>query len=150
MAELGPANLGSMLRSRRREGHLSLRDLADNIDVSVNTLSRVERGHVPDLKNFRRIVEWLEVPGERFLESGEMTSTPRLIAHHLQADHRLSREAAARIAQLVDEMYQQLVVDQPILSIHLRSAQTFTPPAGALLADMLGEMRARLQASMDG
>jgi transcriptional regulator with XRE-family HTH domain len=141
------ANLGAILRARRREKHLSLRDLADQTGVSLNTLSRVERGHVPDLKNFRLIVEWLELPAERFLEPAGEASTPEVIARHLRADRRLPQDAAAKIAEFVEDMYHKLIGEQPTLSLHLRSAKTFTPGAGALLAEILSEMRSNLQAS---
>src|SRR4051794_25105283 len=140
------SNLGAMLRARRRERGLSLRDLADQTGVSFNTLSRVERGHVPDLKNFQRIVDWLGVPAERFLESEDLSaSTPRTIARHLQADRNLSDEAATQIAALVEEMYGNLATPLPPVSVHLRAAKTFTPASGALLAEILGEMQTRLQ-----
>jgi transcriptional regulator with XRE-family HTH domain len=148
MPEPDIAKLGAILRARRREKHLSLRDLADQTGVSLNTLSRVERGHVPDLRNFRLIVEWLELPAERFLESGDEASTPEVIARHLRADRRLPQEAATKIAQLVEEMYHKLIGEQPTLSLHLRSAKTFTPGAGALLAEILSEMESNLRASL--
>jgi transcriptional regulator with XRE-family HTH domain len=142
------ANLGPILRATRREKHLSLRDLADQTGVSVNTLSRVERGHVPDLRNFRLIIEWLGLPAERFLDAAADSSTPEVIARHLRADRRLPQEAATKIAELVEEMYHQLIGEQPALSLHLRSAKTFTPGAGALLAEILGEMQSNLEASL--
>jgi transcriptional regulator with XRE-family HTH domain len=148
MAEPEIANLGAILRARRREKHLSLRDLADQTGVSLNTLSRVERGHVPDLRNFRLIIDWLELPAERFLEGAGESSTPEVIARHLRADHRLPQDAAAKIAQLVEEMYHELIGKQRTLSLHLRSAKTFTPRAASLLAEMLGEMQANVQASI--
>jgi transcriptional regulator with XRE-family HTH domain len=148
MPEPGISNLGAILKARRREKHLSLRDLADQTGVSLNTLSRVERGHVPDLKNFQLILAWLEVPAERFLErAGEAASTPEVIARHLRADRRLPEDAATKIAELVEEMYHKLIGEQPTLSLHLRSAKTFTPGAGALLGEILGEMQSNLQAS---
>ena len=111
-----------------------------------NTLSRVERGDVPDLKNFRRIVDWLELPAERFLEGAGEASTPEVIACHLRADRRLPAEAAHKIMQMVEEMYHNLIDEQPTLSLHLRSAKTFTPGASTLLADILSEMQSKLQA----
>jgi transcriptional regulator with XRE-family HTH domain len=142
------ATLGAILRARRREKHLSLRDLADQTGVSLNTLSRVENGHVPDLKNFQLILDWLEMPAERFLEPPGQASTPEVIARHLRADQRLPHDAATKIAELVEEMYHKLVGEQPTLSLHLRSAKTFTPGASALLAEILSDMETNLQASL--
>lgn len=147
MADHEIANLGAILRARRREKQLSLRDLHELTGVAVNTLSRVERGDVPDLKNFRLIVEWLDLPAERFLEGAGEASTPEIIARHLRADRRLPAEAARKIVEMVEAMYHQLVAEQPLLSLHLRSAKTFTPGASTLLADILGEMQSNLQAS---
>jgi transcriptional regulator with XRE-family HTH domain len=139
------ADLGAALRRRRRERRLSLRDLADETGVSFNTLSRVERGHIPDLTNFQRIVDWLGMPPETFLDvSGKQPSTTSVIARHLMADRRLSPEAAAKIAGIVEEMYGALALQQPVVAVHLRSAKTFTPSAGGMLADILGEMQQTL------
>jgi transcriptional regulator with XRE-family HTH domain len=138
------SNLGAILKARRREKRLSLRDLADETGVSFNTLSRVERGHVPDLKTFQRIVDWLEMPAETFLDADDATTTPRTIARHLLADRRLSPEAAHRIAAIVEEMYDSLTGERPAVAVHLRSAKTFTPRAGALLAEVLDDMQSTL------
>lgn len=146
MADREIANLGAILRATRREKHLSLRDLHELTGVSVNTLSRVENGHVPDLKNFRRIVDWLELPAERFLEGAGEASTPEVIARHLRADRRLPDAAARQIVEMVEEMYHKLIGEQPSLSLHLRSAKTFTPGASTLLAEILSEIQSNLQA----
>jgi transcriptional regulator with XRE-family HTH domain len=139
------AKLGATLRSKRRAKRLTLRALSDEIGVSFNALSRVERGHVPDLKNFNRIVQWLELPSEHFLApASEDSRTPQVIARHLRSDTRLSEAAAAKIASLVEEMYWQLVNPTPQLTVHLRSAQTFTPAAGAQLAEILADMQSAL------
>jgi transcriptional regulator with XRE-family HTH domain len=142
--EPGIARLGEMLKERRRRKRLSLRDLADQIGVSFNTLSRVERGHVPDLRTLRPIADWLGVPVEMFIEQSGDASTPEVIARHLSSDQRLSPEAAASIAEMVDEMYHRLLGEQLSVAVHLRSARTFTPSAGAALADILREMQSTL------
>lgn len=137
--------LGAMLRARRRARHLSLRDLAAEIGVSFNTLSRVERGHVPDIKNFQRIVEWLEMPTEAFLDpAAETLSTPEVILRHLRSDPRLTGRAVDEIAELLESTYHRLVNEQPRVAIHLRSAKTFTPAAGALLSEILTDIRSSL------
>jgi transcriptional regulator with XRE-family HTH domain len=138
------SQLGVRLKARRREKRLSLRDLADQTGVSFNTLSRVERGHVPDLKNFQRIVDWLELPPETFFAPDDATaSTPQSIARHLLADKRLSEVAASKIAEVVNEMYGKLA-KEPLLAAHLRSAKTFTPEAGAKLAEVLADIQASI------
>lgn len=135
-------DLASALLARRRARRLSLRDLAAEIGVSFNTLSRVERGHVPDLQNYRRIAAWLEIPTESLLDPA--ASTPDVIARHLRADGSLSAVAAETIASLVEEMYVKLTQEQPRMACHLRSAQTFTPQAGELLAEILSDMQDQL------
>ena len=138
------SQLGARLKARRRAKRLSLRDLADQTGVSFNTLSRVERGHVPDLKNFQRIVDWLEIPPETFFAPDEpASSTPQSIARHLLADKRLSEDAASKIAEVVNEMYGKLA-KEPLLAAHLRSAKTFTPEASAKLAEVLADIQASI------
>lgn len=144
MSDPGTTKLGAALKARRRAKRLTLRDLSDEIGVSFNTLSRVERGHVPDLRNFQRIVDWLEMPAETFTHGD--VSTPEIIARHLRSDRRLSEDAASKIFAMVDEMYRKLAGERPALAIHLRSAKTFTPPAGALLAEILDDFQSTLLA----
>jgi transcriptional regulator with XRE-family HTH domain len=140
--------LGAILKARRRAKRLSLRDLSAEIGVSLNTLSRVERGHVPDLKNFQRIVDWLDLPAETFLEQPtEAATTPEIIVRHLRSDPRLSGRAVDQIAELVETMYHRLVSEQPKVAIHLRSAKTFTPAAGALLSEILTDIQSGLLSS---
>lgn len=142
--------LGATLKARRRAKRLSLRDLAAETGVSLNTLSRVERGHVPDLKNFQRIVDWLEMPAEAFLDvEDQPTSTPEIIARHLRSDPRLSGQAVEQLAELVETMYHRLIGEQPTVAIHLRSAKTFTPAAGALLSEILSDMQTALLSSRE-
>lgn len=136
--------LGIRLKAERRKRRLSLRDLADETGISVNTLSRVERGYLPDLKNYQKITDWLGLPADTFLDSSEGQNpldTPDVIARHLHSDTRLGPAAAAKIAGMVQDMYRSLAAERPAVAVHLRSAKTFTPEAGTLLARMLTEMQ---------
>lgn len=122
-----------------------MRDLADEIDISFNTLSRVERGHLPELKNYERIVKWLGAPGQSLFEvPGQEPSTPELIAKHLYTDSRLDAEAASKIMALLHDMYAALAMPKPAFAVHLRSSQTFLPEAGNLLATALEDMHTAL------
>lgn len=140
------ARLGRVLRARRRSLKLSLRELAQQTGVSLNTLSRVERGHVPDLRNFQKIIDWLELPASTFLEQVPHDTT-ELIAMQLRADRRLSSQAASEISHQVESMYQSRATELRPIAAHLRSARLFSPAAGALLAEILAEMEASLRAT---
>lgn len=127
---------------------MSLRDVEAETGVSFNTLSRIERGFVPDLRNYERVVQWLGLPGGAFLGgagAAASANTPTAIAKHLFADKRLSASDAGAIAELVNEMYEQLAVESPALTVHLRSAQTFRKEAGNLLAGILYDMQNALE-----
>jgi len=141
--------LGAMLKAERRSRRLSLRDVSDETGVSINTLSRVERGHLPDLKNYQRLVDWLGVPADTFLESTQPESpagTLDLVARHFRTDQSLTPEAAEKLTSMVQDMYGKLASERPRLAVHMRSAKTFTPAAGALLADILSGMQTALEA----
>lgn len=146
MAASEGSPLAKALRDERKRQRLSLRDLSDLIGVSSNTLSRVERGFLPDLKNFDAINRWLSEPATAILPTEEPPDTKDIIAKHLFADTRLERSAAAQIADIVQELYDRLAAPQPLLKVHLRSAQTFKPAVGPLLASALSEMFTKLEA----
>lgn len=144
----GPSQpaLGDALRTERRRRRMSLRDLADEIGVSFNTLSRVERGHLPDLTNYNRIVNWLSAPGLALFGNDEdqTSSTPALVAKHLYTDPRLKPEQANQMMALIQDMYDKLAAPRPAFAVHLRSGQTFLPEVGNLLASALEDMHTAL------
>jgi transcriptional regulator with XRE-family HTH domain len=146
-----PVDIGQLqelvLSERKRRG-LSLRGAAAQADVPFNTLARVEKGHLPDLANFRRIVEWLGLPPERFFQPTRVRTedTPEVIAHHLARDPNLSTAAAEKIAGLVRELYASLAMADRSVRVHLRAASTFTPEAANLLGDLLDEIQRKLTA----
>jgi transcriptional regulator with XRE-family HTH domain len=148
MSDPHTPELSGALKAERRKRRLSLREVSYETGVSVNTLSRIERGYLPDLKNYQRIVDWLGVPADTFLKVGKperSTGTLDLVAQHFRADSGLTPEAAEKLTALVQDMYSRLVSERPRLAAHMRSAQTFTPAAGGLLADILSDMQAALE-----
>ena len=78
----------------------------------------------------------------------DLTVTPEVIARHLRANPLLSDEAAVRISEIVEEMYHELAGSRRPLTVHLRSAKTFTLAVGALLAEILHEIHAELAGTM--
>src|SRR4051794_7215346 len=55
------ALVSERLRRARKRQNLSLRQVADAINVSPSTLSRVERGAQPDLETMNKLITWLEL-----------------------------------------------------------------------------------------
>jgi transcriptional regulator with XRE-family HTH domain len=113
--------LGRAIRRRRDEHGLSLRDVADQTNVSASTLSRIENGTgKPDADNIARLTAWLDMPLQRILsggreESGEAKaviyypheSTPEIVEAHLRADRNLTAETADALSELFRVAYSQ-------------------------------------------
>jgi transcriptional regulator with XRE-family HTH domain len=141
--------LGRLVHAERlKRGRLSLRAAAEQAEVPFNTLARVERGHLPDLANFRRIVDWLGLPPERFFQPPRVRTenTPELIAHHLSRDPNLTDAAAERIAGLVRELYASFAGADRRMRVHLRASVTFKPEAARKLSSLLEQMQQKLEA----
>jgi transcriptional regulator with XRE-family HTH domain len=139
--------LGRLVKAEReRRGRLSLRAAAEQAEVPFNTLARVEKGDLPDLANFRRIVHWLGLPPERFFQPPQIRTenTPEVIAHHLARDPNLTDVAAEKIAGLVRELYTNLAATDHGMRVHLRAAATFSPEASRKLAELLEQMQRKL------
>ena len=60
----------------RKRGSMGIRAAAAEIGISPATLSRIERGHVPDVKTLAKICDWLGV------EPGRYLGTPEIIKNH--------------------------------------------------------------------
>lgn len=100
MPRLTPEALGLKLSEKR--GDRGVREVAKEIGTSPATLSRVERGHLPDLETFGKICRWLNVdPGEVL---GTRPESPRPIASaqtHFRKDHAVDPKTAAALGDLI-------------------------------------------------
>ena len=54
----------------RKRGSMGIRAAAKEIGISPTTLSRVERGHVPDLKTLDKVCEWIGADLTKFTGIG--------------------------------------------------------------------------------
>lgn len=118
---INTAELGRAIRRRREELALSLRDVADQTNVSASTLSRIENGTgKPDADNIARLTSWLDVPLQRILNAGREDtedakaviyfpheSTPEIVEAHLRADRNLTPETADALSELFRVAYSQ-------------------------------------------
>ncbi len=152
VGKLDLSDLGRLVLTERTRRGMSLREAALAIGIPFNTLARVEKGHVPDLPKFKRLVEWCGADIKQFFEIQEKaTATTDVIAEHLRADRNLPPEAAERIAGIVEDLYQALARPQEIAAAHLRASKTFRPDAARALGSLLSYMNeALMEELIDG
>ena len=146
------SDLGRLVLDERGRRGMSLREAALTTGIPFNTLARVEKGHVPDLPKFKRLVEWCGADIRQFFEIREKTTaTSDVIAEHLRADRNLPPEAAERIAGIVGDLYQALARPQGVAAVHLRAAKTFRPDAAHALGALLSDLnQALMEEAADG
>lgn len=114
--------LGRAIRRKREDLGLSLRDVANETQVSASTLSRIENGTgKPDADNIARLTSWLNMPMERVMgnraAAGDdaaqavvyfpQEATPDIVEAHLRADRNLTPETAKALSELFRVAYQQ-------------------------------------------
>ena len=62
--------LGRLLA--RRRGNMGVRAAAREIGISPSTLSRIEKGHVPDVGTLGKVCDWLGEETSRFTGVGNL------------------------------------------------------------------------------
>ena len=102
------------LLARKRAGR-TLRVLAGEIgEVSASTLSRIEKGNVPDLDTFVRICRWLGCSPQDFLSDSSppsptlQTPTHDVVCAHLRADRTLPPETARALVTMIQLAYRDI------------------------------------------
>jgi transcriptional regulator with XRE-family HTH domain len=92
--------LGRQLIEKRAA--MGIRAAAAEIGVSPATLSRVERGYLPDLTTFAKICTWLKVdPAEVLGVSTERPAQQPRVSVHFRKDTTMTPAAAQALAQMV-------------------------------------------------
>jgi len=92
--------LGPKLREKR--GDRGIRDVAAEIGTSPATLSRIERGFLPDLETFSKVCKWLGIDAGEVLQIKSADPTNgRSAAVHFKKDHAISPSTAQALAQLI-------------------------------------------------
>lgn len=101
--------LSGMIKETR--GNRGLREVADEIGgISFTTLSRIEKGKVPDVETFVKICRWLNVPADTFIlsekDSVSQVSTEQNIVAHLRAERELDKETVNMLIKVINLAYQ--------------------------------------------
>lgn len=114
-SQLAVKQLAALVKAKR--GKKGLREAAKEIgDISPSTLSRIEKGKMPDLDTFIQLCNWLEISPDEFFQTEtkdepltmpvtSSMSTPEIIEAHLRADRELDPESAEALANMVKATY---------------------------------------------
>src|SRR6266481_1139671 len=97
--------LGRLVRRKRQKEQLSLRELADLIELKIPTLSRIERGASKDLESATLLAlskwlgkDWNELREQKprpVVRGGKtLEQTPDIVDVYLRADKNLNRDTA--------------------------------------------------------
>ena len=93
-------NLGRLVLEKR--GNRGIRAVAKEIGISHATLSRVERGHLPDLENYQKICNWLGINVPTTHMSKQPTTTSKAsLSVHFRREKTITPESAQALAQLI-------------------------------------------------
>jgi transcriptional regulator with XRE-family HTH domain len=99
MAKITLQTLGRKIIDKR--GEKGIRETAKTIGISHGTLSRLERGHLPDLETFAKVCKWLRIdPAEVLGVSPQIRSAPSA-AVHCRKDQVLAPATAQALAHLI-------------------------------------------------
>ncbi len=99
MSEISMDELARQVKEKRASK--GIRETAKIIDVSPATLSRVEKGNVPDLDTFRKICLWLEVDPGAMLGCAPEPSGKPAVRVHFKKDRELSVTTATALAEMI-------------------------------------------------
>ena len=109
------ADLGRLVQRRRKVRALSLRDVEEQLEgaITASSLSRIERGAIPDSKNVPVLARWLQVPLDAIGWPGESRAsqeraTPDVVEVHLRADRNLNPEAAEVLSTMFRHLYESV------------------------------------------
>src|SRR5438552_18055373 len=94
-----------LIKAKRRENQLGVREAAAESGLSAATLSRLERGvspNLPDAGTLTKLASWLGVSLNELLTTGNRppkgkapeTTIPEVVEVHLRADKNLSSATA--------------------------------------------------------
>jgi len=115
------ARISALIKAKRREDGIGLRDAAEVSGVSASTLSRLERGAataLPDSGTLAKLANWLGLTLSSLLSDKEKTkaepqlTTPEVVEVHLRADKELSPETAKALAQMFKTLYDHCLQTQ--------------------------------------
>jgi transcriptional regulator with XRE-family HTH domain len=103
--------LGRRLHAQRASR--GVREVASEIGVSPATLSRVERGFLPDVETFSKICRWLGVDSGEVLGLKPAVRPDVPLAVHFRKDREIGPDTARALADLILAAQRALMKMEP-------------------------------------
>lgn len=112
--EINVTALGEAIQRQREAQKLTVRAAAEKMEgVSPSTLSRIERGNLPDLDTYMRICRWLDVDPAHFAVQPVGKSEPERVSAlnkediivHLRADRLLNQQTRDALITMIEVAY---------------------------------------------
>lgn len=98
MSEISLALLVERIKQKR--ALKGIRETAAKIGISSATLSRVERGYLPDLETFQKICQWVEIDPGEVLGFQAAHAKPE-VRVHFKKESTMSTETAQALSELI-------------------------------------------------
>ncbi len=92
-------DLGRLLQNKR--GGRGIREVAREIGISHATLSRVERGHLPDLENYQKICRWIGIDATSVGGPVALAGSRPIARVHFRKAPTVSPKTAQALAQMI-------------------------------------------------
>lgn len=103
-------SLGSLVLEKR--GKVGVRATAAMIGISPATLSRIENGHLPDLANFRKICQWLEIDPAAVLGFDAESIGRPVAAVHFRKTETMTLETGTALAEMIQAAHRALIAQE--------------------------------------
>lgn len=106
MAEISLETLVEQLKEKR--GAQGIRVTSEAIGISPATLSRVERGNLPDLDTFRKICEWVGQDPAVILGMRSVADSKPVVRVHFKKEMAVSPETAIALSELIQAAHEHM------------------------------------------
>lgn len=112
-ATVDPGVLYAAVDSKRESEGLSRRELAQKLNLSPSTFTRMAQGKRPDVDTFATLLRWLHMPAEAFVRphatSGGEPEPLAMISTYLRSSRDLHPDDAEALDDIIQAAYRHLV-----------------------------------------
>lgn len=100
-------------RIKQKRGLKGIREIAARIGISSATLSRVERGYLPDLETFQKICQWVEIDPGEVLGFQSVSAKPE-VRVHFKKESTMSPATAQALSELILLAQKELLNEESV------------------------------------